>query len=208
MRAQRIIVCFLLLMCGLWAWSVQFERNRDSWQQPEKVMDVIGVKPSMTIGEVGAGEGYFTFKLARRVGEAGRIYANDIDPRALKSIEGRCEREDIRNIITILGEVERPLLPDGGMDMVIMVYVLHDLAKPVELLRNILPALKPDAPLVVLERDPEKTGDHSGHFFSKERVLKIFDQAGYELIREETFLSRDNIFILRPRSGTSETEKL
>jgi ubiquinone/menaquinone biosynthesis C-methylase UbiE len=158
-------------------------------------MDAVGVKPGMTVGEVGAGHGYFTFKLSRRVGPEGKVYANDIDREALESIESRAKREDVGNIVTILGEVERPLFPEAAMDVVIMVYVLHDLAKPVELLRNIRPSLKEKAPLVILEQDPEKKSDAAGHFYSEQKLRGIVEKAGYEVSRVETFLPRDNIYI-------------
>ena len=63
--------------------------SRDSWQQPEKIMDTIGVKPGTVIGDVGAGEGYFTFKLAKRVGEHGKIYANDLNEKVLEELSAR-----------------------------------------------------------------------------------------------------------------------
>ncbi len=158
-------------------------------------MDVLGIGPGMTIGEVGAGQGFFTFKLSRRVGPEGRIYANDIDRDALQHIEERAKKESIGNIVTILGEVERPLFPEATMDLVIMVYVLHDLAKPVELLKNIRPSLKEDAPFVILEKDPEKTSEAAGHFFPQKKLLGIVEKAGYKLSRVETFLSQDTIYI-------------
>ncbi len=188
-----IPICFFLLTSA----SASIAQVRDTWQQPEKVMDAIGVIAGMTVGEVGAGEGYFTFKLAARVGPEGKVFANDIDRSSLRHIEDRCRREGIHQITTIVGEVEDPLFPSGVMDLVIMVYVLHDLAKPVELLRNIQPALKPGAPLVILEMDPEKTGDRSGHFYSREKLLEIVGEAGFELVRVETFLSRDNVYIFK-----------
>jgi len=175
------------------------QNDRDSWQQPEKVMDAVGIRPGMTIGEVGAGHGYFTFKLSRAVGPGGTIYANDIDGKALQDIEKQAKHEDIGNIITVLGEVERPLFPEAVMDLVIMVYVLHDLAKPEELLENIRPSLKEKAPLVILERDPEKMSEAAGHFFSKKKLLEIVEKAGYEVSRVETFLVRDTLYICQAR---------
>ena len=177
--------------------------DRDSWQQPEKVLDAIGVKPGMTIGEVGAGNGYFTFKMARRVGPAGLIYANDIDQAALRSLEAGAKRRKIEHIVAVRGEVDNPLFPPGAMDLAIMVYVFHDLAKPVELLQNLLPSLKPNAPLVILERDPEKMPSAKGHFYDKDKLLKLTSEAGFELVRVETFLPRDNIYILRTNSVSS-----
>ena len=75
------LLVITLAVSGLWADS------RDTWQQPEKVMEVIGIKPGMVIGEPGAGNGYFTIKLARKVGPSGKIYANDIVESSLKTIK-------------------------------------------------------------------------------------------------------------------------
>jgi SAM-dependent methyltransferase len=160
-------------------------------------MDVIGVKAGMSIGEVGAGNGYFTFKLAQRVGPTGAVYANDIDRSALRSVEAGARRRNLENIITVRGEVADPRFPPGVMDLVIMVYVFHELAEPVKLLQNLKPSLKPGAPLVILERDPEKVGGSSGHFYHADRILGLVAEAGFELRRVETFLPRDNIYILR-----------
>ncbi len=84
---------------------------RDAELQPERVMDAIGIRPGMVVGEAGAGRGYFTFKLARRVGETGKVYANDIDNDALAHVRERCRDESVRNIETVLGEVADPPFP-------------------------------------------------------------------------------------------------
>lgn len=170
---------------------------RDTWHQPDRVMDAVGVKHGMKIGEVGAGHGYFTFHLSRRVGNSGRIYANDIASRALASLRRKAENEGITNIETIIGEVEDPLLPKGILDMVFMVNAFHDLAKPVELLNNLIPSLKPDAPVVIIDRDPSKFRDPAGHFLTQEEIFEIIRQSDFELDRIETFLPQHNIYILR-----------
>lgn len=190
----------LLVIVGLLVplYGIPSERNRDTWQQPEKVMDAIGVRPGMVIGEAGAGKGYFTFKLARRVGPSGKIYANDIDDDALDTIRERIEDEDIGNIVTVRGEVEDPLFPEGQLDMVFMCYVLHDVSKPEAFLKNLKPYLKPGATLVILERDPGKYASAAGHFWYKEKLLRVVKSVGYKLVRLETFLSRDNLYIFLP----------
>jgi ubiquinone/menaquinone biosynthesis C-methylase UbiE len=170
---------------------------RDTWHQPDKVMDAVGVKPGMRIGEVGAGHGYFTFHLSRRVGNSGRIYANDIASRALAALRREAGNKGITNIETIVGEVEDPLLPMGILDMVFIVNAFHDLAKPVELLNNLVPSLKPDAPVVIIDRDPSKFRDPVGHFLTKEEVLEMIEQSDFELDRIETFLPQHNIYIIR-----------
>ncbi len=170
------------------------QNDRDRWQQPEKILDVIGVQPGMVIGEAGAGEGYFTFKLADRVGPEGKILANDIDTDALAELEEHASHAGVENITTIVGEVTDPLFPDGQLDMLVMVYVFHDLTKPGPFLESIKPDLKPGAHLVLVEGDPEKHY-HDGHFYKREKVLRLVTAAGFDLVKLETFLPRDNIFI-------------
>ncbi len=180
----------------------QENSDRDQWQQPGKVMEAIGIKPGMVIGEVGCGKGYFTFKLARRLGETGRVYANDIVQKYLDQVKNRCQRDHIKNIVTVKGEEEDPLFPVPNLDMVVMVYVFHHLDKPVKFMQNLKFYLKPGAPLVILEQDPAKTGSKTGHFYSQEKILELIRQANYRLVRIETFLAKDNIYILLPAGET------
>jgi len=170
--------------------------SRDRYHQPDRVMDLMGVKPGMVIGEVGAGSGYFTFHLARRVGESGKIYANDISRRALNSLESRKEREGITHVETIVGEVEDPLLPPG-LDMVFIVNAFHDIARQVTLLNNLAPSLKPGAPVVIIDRDPDKLGNDSGHVLTRDEVLERIERSVFQLDRIETFLPQHTIYIIR-----------
>jgi len=187
------VVFFLILFMGVGA----AQSSRDALVQPEKLMDAIGVMPGMVIGEGGAGEGYFTFKLARRVGPTGRIYANDIVERVLKVIERRSEREGFTNITTILGEVDDPLFPKGELDMIFMIAAFHDFEKPVEWLKNVQPCLKPGGTLVIVERDPDKMSSGRSHFLTKKEILDLAKRSGFTLDRIETFLSMHNIYIFK-----------
>jgi ubiquinone/menaquinone biosynthesis C-methylase UbiE len=186
----------ILIFAGFSLIPLRSDDIRDKWHQPEKVMDLVGVKPGMIIGEVGAGHGYFTFKLSQRVGESGKIYANDISKSALNYLKDRCGREGITNIETVIGEVENPLLPKE-LDMVFIVNAFHDLSKPVALLNNLSVSLKPDAYVVILDRDPEKVEHATDHFLSREEVLEKLEESVFELERIETFLPQHNIYILR-----------
>jgi ubiquinone/menaquinone biosynthesis C-methylase UbiE len=166
-------------------------------------MDVVGVEPGMVIGEVGAGHGYFTFHLSRRVGNTGKVYANDIAARALAAIRRKCEEEGITNIQTIVGEVEDPLLPDGELDMVFIVNAFHDLAKPVKLLNNLVTSLKPGAPVVIIDRDPDKVGGYNRHVLTQEEVLDHIKNSAFDLDRIETFLPQHNIYVIRVANDMS-----
>jgi len=171
---------------------------RDSWQQPEKIMNVVKIKPGMVIGEAGAGEGYFTFHLSERVGSNGRIYANDIKKNVLEKIKQKCDRENIQNITTITGEVDDPLFPEGELDMVIMMRVFHEIENPVKWMKNIIPSLKPDATLVIIDLEPKKAGYGWSHFKTEEQIIATMGETDFELERIERFLDRDNIYIFKP----------
>ena len=169
--------------------------GRDAQLQPERVMDAIGIRPGMVIGEAGAGRGYFTFKLARRVGETGKVYANDIDRSALNHVRQVCRDEGLGNVETVVGEVDDPLFPVAGLELVMMVYAIHDFARPAAFLENLKKYLKPRGTVAVLDQNPDATGDH--HFLTRERLVALFGESGYELAHDERFLEKDLLLVFR-----------
>ncbi len=185
------------------------ERATNRRQPPDKVMDAVGLKPGMVVGEVGAGRGRYTVHLARRVGISGKVYANDINARSLSYLRDRCRTEGIENIETILGEVDDPLFPDNSLDMVFMVLTYHHLANPGALFKNLIPSLKTGATVVVLDPDPIRDRDRRGNeSTSEEEIREETGPAGFELVRTETFLERDNIFILRVKAHKESDDEL
>jgi ubiquinone/menaquinone biosynthesis C-methylase UbiE len=177
---------------------------RETWQPPERIMDAIGVSSGMKIGEAGAGRGYFTFPLARRVGPRGIVFANDISNSSLTDIRERALREDLKNIRIVVGEVEDPLFPEKNLDMVIMVYVLHEVERPIPFLKNIHSYLKPGGLLVIIERNTNEDRSHFPSFMSKKQILETVDKTEYELDRIESFLTYDNIYIYKTLTTTGQ----
>ncbi len=172
------------------------DRMRDRDLQPEKIMDAVGLKPGMTIGEAGASYGYFTFKMSRRVGPAGTVYANDIDSAALGLIEKRCAAEKIANIKTVLGAVDDPLFPKGDLDMIVVFDCLFEFSNQAAWMRKAKTYLKPRGRLVIIDPDPSKLGG-SGHFLTRVRVLEMGREAGYAPVEvDDAFLKSHMIIVL------------
>jgi ubiquinone/menaquinone biosynthesis C-methylase UbiE len=134
------------------------DQERNNKSKDSLAMEIAGLKKGMFVGEVGAGDGYFTFMLSNHIGSEGRVYANDIiEKGALEVIRVRAREKEIENIRTILGTDEDPKLPKGQLDMIFIVNAFHDFTKPVKMLCNIAPALKPGGKLVIIDSEGEKS---------------------------------------------------
>ena len=181
------------------------DEHQNSIIPPGKVIDAVGVKPGMIIGEVGAGMGRFTVHLAVRAGETGRIYANDIYQPALDHLRERCQKDGLKNVDVILGKEDDPLFPKDALEMVFIVLTYHHLTQPVALLKNIIPSLKSNATIVIVDPDPVKGRMAAYHLAPSEltppeKVRREAAEAGLEVADMMTFLERDNIFILKVKS--------
>ena len=132
-------------------WST--EGARDKLDEARAVMDKAGVKSGMTVADIGAGEGYYTVRLAKRVGDQGRVLAEDIIPAVRDSLAERVAREQLDNVSVRLGDPANPRLPPGSFDRVLMVHMYHEIQQPYEFLWNVRPALKSNGTLVVVDAD-------------------------------------------------------
>ncbi len=116
--------------------------DRERWQQPDAIMDALGIHEGSTVADLGAGGGWFTVRLARRVGPNGRVYAQDIQKPMIESMERRIRREGLPNVTMVLGTPEDPNLPDP-VDAVLIVGVYGELGQPVEWLKNVRKSMRP-----------------------------------------------------------------
>ena len=176
------------------------ERFSNAIQPPDVVMDLIGVTPGLIIGEVGAGRGRVTVHLAARVGETGKVYANDINAASLDYLKDRCKRQGISNVETILSLVDDARFPANRLDLVFMAWVYHHVDKPVPLLKSVLPSLKPWGSVVMVEPIRVETQTkRTARVLTRELVGREAKEAGFELAGMiEGRLKEDNIFVLRP----------
>ncbi len=133
--------------------SYTSEGQRDRLNEARAVMDKAGVAKGMTVADIGAGEGYYTIRLAARVGDDGRVLAEDIVPEVRDRLAERVGRERLDNVSVRLGDPANPRLPSGSFDRVLMVHMYHEIAQPYEFLWNVRPALKPDGRVIVVDAD-------------------------------------------------------
>ncbi len=129
------------------------EEARDRLGEASAVMDRGGIQPGMTVADIGAGEGYYTIRLAQRVGKNGRVLAEDIMPAVRDTLAERVARERLDNVSVRLGTPADPKLPRDSFDRVLMVHMYHEITQPYEFLWRLRPSLKPDGLVVVVDAD-------------------------------------------------------
>ncbi len=124
--------------------------DREAYQRPDVVMDALGIADGSVVADLGAGGGWFTVRLARRVGPNGVVYAEDIQPQMIEAIQRRVQREGLANVSTVLGSADNPTLPENRLDVALMVDSFHEVEDTHTLLTNIRRALKPGGRLGIV----------------------------------------------------------
>lgn len=132
-------------------WST--EEARDRVQEADRVMDLAGIGPGMTVADIGAGEGYYTVRLAERVGARGRVLAQDVVPAVRDRLAARVYREQLDNVSVKLGGPADPKLPADSFDRILMVHMYHEIAAPYEFLWRMRPSLRPEGRIVIVDTD-------------------------------------------------------
>jgi predicted methyltransferase len=138
-------------------WST--EAARDKASEAATVMDLSGIRAGMTVADIGAGEGYYTVRLARRVGKHGRVLAQDVVPAVRDALAARATREALDNVSVKLGKPDDPMLPPASFDRILLVHMYHEIAQPYAFLWQLRPALKPGGEVVVVDAD-RPTAEH------------------------------------------------
>jgi SAM-dependent methyltransferase len=130
-------------------WLERPERERE--EAPSRAIAALDIKPGQTVADVGAGSGYYTVRLAERVGASGRVFATDIQPEMVALLKQRVAREGLKQVEVVQATESEPRLPENVLDLILMVDVYHELARPQEMLRQLRASLKPDGRLVLIE---------------------------------------------------------
>ncbi len=156
------------------------EEARDRLNEATEVMDKAKIRRGMTVADIGAGEGYYTIRLAQRVGKTGRVLAEDIVASVRDALADRVAREDLENVSVRLGEPADPKLPEKSFDRVLTVHMYHEIAQPYEFLWRLRPSVKPDGLVVVVDAD-RRPQDHG----TPPELLRCeFAAVGYRLVSQ------------------------
>lgn len=163
-------------------WST--ETARDKRGEAEEIMKAAGLKSDMTVADIGAGEGYYTVRLAEKVGENGRVLAQDIDEEAIDRLAARVNRENLDNVSIKLGAPDDPRLPENSFDRIFLVHMYHEVREPYAFLSRLRPALIDESGITgsgeVIVVDVNR--DFSQHGIPPKQLFCEFEAVGYELI--------------------------
>jgi predicted methyltransferase len=164
--------------------------DRDAYQRPDQIMDALQIGDGSWVADLGAGGGWFTVRLARRVGPNGRVYAEDVQKEMIGAIKRRMDREGLTNVHIVLGTQINPGLPPASLDAALMVDAYPEFEQPVTLLRAVSRALKPGGVLGIVnyKKDGGGPGPAMEARVDPEKVIADAQAAGLELRKRETFL--------------------
>lgn len=164
--------------------------DRDAYQRPDRIMDALQIGEGSVVADLGAGGGWFTVRLARRVGPNGKVYAEDIQPQMISVIERRIQREELPWVATVLGTPVDTKIPPSTLDAALMVDAYAEFEQPVALLRNIALTLKPNGTLGIVnyKKDGGGPGPPMEERVDAEKVIADATAAGLELRKRESFL--------------------
>ena len=177
--------------------------EREKMEMPDRLLDALQIKPGMTVADVGAGIGYFSWRIARRVGAEGRVLAVEIQPEMLERLGAEMRKRDIRNVQSILGTPVDPRLPAQSVDLALMVDVYHEFRHPEAMVARIRKSLKDDGRMVLVEyrgEDPTVPIRPEHKMTVKQVLLEILPM-GFRLQSRLDFLPWQHVFIFVKDSG-------
>lgn len=173
--------------------------DRDSEEQPDRVVRELNIAPGSTVADLGAGVGYFTWRLAEAVGTDGKVIAVDVQPGMLERLSANLAERDIHNVDIVLGTEDDPRLPVGTLDLVLLVDVYHELQQHEATMEHVRQSLKPDGRVVVIEyrKEDPSIPIQPLHKMTVREVRDEFEPMGFEFDELKSFLPTQHIIIFR-----------
>ena len=176
-------------------WLEREERQRE--EQPEKAILAFHLKPGIQVGDVGAGTGFYSLRIARAIAPGGVVYAEDIQPGMLERLNTNAAAQHVGNVVTVLGTESDPRLPADKLDLVVLVDVYHEFSRPQRMLDRIHDALKPDGRLILLEfrKEDSSVPIRPEHKMSVAEARMELEAEGFKLSRVDDGLPRQHVLI-------------
>lgn len=200
-RATSIALVFVFTValtgCGSIKRFMYGGFGRDDWQQPDEVISLLDIGPGVSVADVGAGGGYFTFRFADAVGDGGRVYAVDVDEAMLEYLEERAADEDRSNIEVVRGAFHDPNLPDGAIDVFFTCNTYHHIEDRVSYFSNVRKDLASGGVVAIIDLIDGDGWIIRGHATDKAVVLEEMEAAGYRLTHDHA-LERQNFLVFAP----------
>lgn len=201
--ARRAVLLSVLVLLALVVLSATAQRDESEREKRERVADILielGVRDGAHVADIGSGEGFYTFRIAKAVAPSGRAYAVDISEKALQQLRERATTDGVTNIEAILSEVDDPKLPDNTLDAVLIRNAYHEMTEHRTILKAVINSLRRGGQLVVVESIVEKTrslprdGQVKEHEIAPEIVEVELRDAGFEIVKRDdkftTFTNR------------------
>jgi arsenite methyltransferase len=164
--------------------------KRDEYQKPHEVLTALNIKPGEVIADIGAGTGYFTFRLAHFVGAKGKVYAVDVSPDMIRHINRRIRETNAANVVSILAEPDDPLLADRSVNRIFICDVWHHVENQTKYLSLMKKILKPGGEVVMIDFHKKElpVGPPMQMKVAREDLIKQMEANGFRLAKEHTFL--------------------
>jgi len=175
--------------------------KRDAYQKPQDVMGALGLRPGEVIADIGAGSGYFTFRLADHVGHTGKIYAVDVSPNMILHINRRIRESKATNVVSILADPDDPLLPDASVNRFFFSNSWHHIENQTKYLSLMKKMLKPGGEIIIIDFHKKElpVGPSMEMKIAREDLIKQMESNGFRLTREHTSLPYQYFLVFVPK---------
>lgn len=168
--------------------------KRDLWQLPDRVIEALQLKPGHSVGDIGAGTGYFSARLAKS-NAAPTVYAVDIEPSMVSYLRDRATKEGLPNMIAVQAAADQPNLPET-VDVILIVNTYHHIGDRVAYFRKLATSIKPRGRVAIIDFKPDSpVGPPKEFRFPPARFESEMREAGYKLMEQHTFLPRQHFFL-------------
>jgi ubiquinone/menaquinone biosynthesis C-methylase UbiE len=175
--------------------------ERDQEEDTSRAVASLDLRPGMVVADIGAGSGYYTVRMANKVGPSGKVYATDIQQGMLDLLTRRVTRERLTQVVPVLGTADDPRLPPGVLDLALMVDVYHELSAPQAFIRRLRESLKPDGRLVLIEyrKEDPRVPIREEHKMSVAQVRQELAADGFTIEKVIDVLPWQHVIVLQSR---------